>query len=296
MLDKAKRFQALDGKPGVDETIESKDEVMVARGSNAHLPQSTGNKLAHLAVGILAPKEKTEEVSGYSRAESGKVVTADLTTHEDGKETDFQYTKQKDGTEIFHGPTADGFAVVVENKKTGLLMMKTSEGPLRGSFNAAERGDIQVENPLKSGSSEPSQPTFAETLKALASGEQASGIGTIAGDPSGLGKLAGDTKGPGAMAGDSDKIGYTEPVDNKSVGGGFFTAFGGTASETFETAKINGEQLLGDVTDGVKDAGKKIDETAKETVQSVKDWTQTDTAETVGKLLFGKLNPFGRKK
>ena len=145
VLDKAKRFHKLDGVEGADANLKSNDEVIVERGNATPLPSSTGNDLARLAVGILAPKEAQPETTGYSKGENGNVVTSDITTHVDGKETDFQYKKSEDGTEIFHGPTDDGFAVVVENKSTGLLIMKEAEHPLRGTYDSAGRGEYEIE-------------------------------------------------------------------------------------------------------------------------------------------------------
>lgn len=274
VLNAAKRFQSLDGQKA--DAATDKDVVVVTNRDKADLPHSTGNKLARLAVGVLAPKESEAKVSGYSRADEKGLLRADIMAEsQDGKTSEILYERLEDGSEVFHGPTPDGYAVIKENKKDGTLMMMTTDKPAVGAFYRAESW---AASPGDASTAEKTAPkTFADTLRDLAGGQQAEGIGTNAGP------LAQTETAPQAPAHPPKQAGFLAPFGQTKV------------SDTIENAKAGGEKLYAGASETVKDAGKKLEEASKSTTQSVKDWTQTETAEKIGGLLFGKLNPFGKK-
>lgn len=264
VLKTAKRFQSLDEAPS--DKAQGRDTVLVTEQTD--LPNSTGNKLARLAVGILAPKEADAKVTGFSTQDDKGLLKADIQSRgPDGKTSELGYQRLEDGTQIFHGPTNDGYAVVRENRD-GTLMILNSEEPALGSFRDAVGWTPAPSENVSTRSAK----TFADTLKELASGAQATGIGT--------------NSGPEA---DKPASEATKPPS------GFLAPFGATASDALESAKKTGEKVFEDASGGLKNAGQKMDQMAKESAQAVKDWTQTDTAETIGNVLFGKLNPFKKR-
>ena len=275
VLNAAKRFQSLDGQKA--DVATDKDVVVVTNRDKADLPHSTGNKLARLAVGMLAPKESEAKVSGYSRADENGLLRADIMAEgQDGKASEILYERLKDGSEVFHGPTPDGYAVIKENKKDGTLMMMTTDKPAVGAFRQAESwGAATSEAPT----TEKTAPkTFADTLRDLAGGQQAEGIGTKA----------------GPVEAKTETARQEQATPPKQAG--FFAPFGETkVTDTLANAKAGGEKIYKDVSESVKDAGEKLGEVSTNTTQNVKDWTQSETAEKIGGLLFGKLNPFGKK-
>jgi hypothetical protein len=272
VLKTTKRFQGLDETPA-DLAKDDKDVVLVGDGSNTTLPQSTGNKIARLAVGVLAPKEESSEASGLAVTKDGKLDRANIKTEApDGKESEIQYRKLEDGTEIYHGPTKDGYAVVRENKD-GTLMMMTSDKPAAEAYYGAHSWKAPAEVAAPAEEVSPKK-TFADTLKDLASGQQATGPGTVAG---------------------REKAETTDAQITAPAKRGFLAPFGETAANTVDQVKQGGENLVKDMGDSLKDASETVGEKSKSVTQSVKDWSQSDTGQNIGDLLFGIANPWKKK-
>lgn len=300
VLKTTSRFQSLDETPA-DLAKDKKDTVLVTRDQQADLPQSMGNKMARLAVGILAPKEEEAKASGTTVAKDGKLETANVVTEgPDGKTSEYKYRKLDDGSEIYHGPTKDGYAVIRENKD-GTLMMLESETPNSSgywdasSWEAPKPQDQQTAAPAPAppaNSEEKAPPqTFAETLRNLASGQTATGPGTIEGRPQ---PEAVQPPVEEPQASEAAKSEAPEPPAKQPPG--FMAPFGSSATETVDKVKEGGENLVKDVGEGLKDAAEKAEETSKGIAQSVKDWSQSDTGQKVGDLLFGIANPWKKKK
>ncbi|MFA5506791.1 MAG: hypothetical protein WC314_17010 [Vulcanimicrobiota bacterium] len=224
----AGRFQKLDETPA-DTAKGTKDSVFVRGDSQVELPNSTGNQLARLAVGALAPKEEDLKATGSTSAKDGKLESAHVvTTAADGQESVYQFRKLEDGSQVFHGPTEGGYAVVKENKD-GTLTMVTSEGPNEEAYWKAS----QWEN-----NGETAPQTLGESLQNLA------------------------------------------PKPEKSPG--FLAPFGQTPKA--ESEKGPAEEVV-----------EKVTEKSKSVAQSVKDWSQSDTGQSIGDLLFGIANPWKKK-
>lgn len=285
VLKTASRFQSLDQTPA-DVAGHKEDTVFVSHNEKADLPQSLGNKVARLAVGILAPKEEDAKASGLSIAKDGKIEDVSVVTQDPtGKESEYNYRKLDDGSEIYHGPTQDGYAVVRENKD-GTLMMMTSDKPANAAYWDASKWE-SPKSEAATAEDKPAPKTFSETLRDLASGQQATGPGTI----NGRAEVAGaeSERTPSVeQAGD-------EPPQTKVTQSGFLTSFGESTSSTVGKVKQGGESLAKDVGDSLKDASDTVEDKSKGAVQSVKDWSQSDTGQKVGDLLFGIANPWKKK-
>jgi hypothetical protein len=280
VLKTTKRFQGLDETPA-DLAKDKKDVVIVTNDQNADLPQSLGNKVARLAVGILAPKEEEAKVSGTTVAKDGQLETANVVTQSpDGTETEFKYRKLDDGSEIYHGPTSDGYAVVRENKD-GTLMMMTSDKPANAAYWDASSWEAPAEQAVAV--EEKPTKTFADTLKDLAGGQQATGPGTLAG------RVKAEEQPAEAPPTVEAKPVEAEVAEAKQSG--FMAPFG----EVADKVKQGGEQLVKDMGETVKDTSDKVGETSKGLTDSLKDWSQSSAGQSVGNLLFGIANPWRKK-
>jgi ElaB/YqjD/DUF883 family membrane-anchored ribosome-binding protein len=76
---------------------------------------------------------------------------------------------------------------------------------------------------------------------------------------------------------------------------GFMTPFGQSVGESVDKAKETGQSILKDAGDSLKEASEKVEEKSKGVTQSVKDWSQSETGQKVGDLLFGIANPWKKK-
>ena len=286
----AKRFRALDGTSADSDKLKN-DVVMVGESDKTDLPQTMGNKLARLAVGVLAPEQDQAKASGMTSLKEGELQAVNVKTESpEGKEQTFQYRKLDDGSEIYHGPTKDGYAVVRENKD-GTLMMMTSDNPAdeaywdAGSWKAPER-PLAADSAPSAPKPDAAPKTFAETLRDMASGQQATGPGTL----SNRGKEQVDKPNENPVATDSPA---EAPAPPKAPG--FMKPFGQTEAEGAEKTKDGGQSLLKEAGDSLKEATEKVEEKSKGVAQSVKDWSQSDTGQKVGDLLFGIANPWKKK-
>ena len=265
---------------------------MVGESDKTDLPQSMGNKLARLAVGVLAPEEDKAKASGMTSLKEGELQAVNVKTESpEGKEQTFQYRKLDDGSEIYHGPTKDGYAVVRENKD-GTLMMMTSDKPADEAYwdasswkSAGEPAATPVGAPASKQDAAPK--TFAETLRDLASGQQATGPGTVASRGT-----AEPTQKP-----EESPASVEVPAEASAPpkAPGFMAPFGQSVAESAEKAKEAGQSVLKDAGDSLKEATEKVEEKSKGVTQSVKDWSQSDTGQKVGDLLFGIANPWKKK-
>ncbi len=287
----AKRFRALDGTSADSDKLKN-DVVMVGESDKTDLPQSMGNKLARLAVGVLAPEEDKAKASGMTSLKEGELQAVNVKTESpEGKEQTFQYRKLDDGSEIYHGPTKDGYAVVRENKD-GTLMMMTSDKPADEAYWDASSWKSAGEPAATPGGAPASKQdaapkTFAETLRDLASGQQATGPGTVASRGT-----AEPTQKPEETPA-SVEVPAEASAPPKAPG--FMAPFGQSVAESAEKAKEAGQSVLKDAGDSLKEATEKVEEKSKGVTQSVKDWSQSDTGQKVGDLLFGIANPWKKK-
>jgi hypothetical protein len=170
------RFQGLDDKEGVD-LVPGDDIVMVSRGNETSLPPTISDKIK-----AKLPEGWTEEgpevkATGFARQDREGLATADVTTFAEGKETDYNYNRLPDGSEVYHGPTADGYAVVRENKANGTLFMATGEQPMLGLFQHASRSDFEAPAPVNDPANSKPQ-TFKEALGGVVESTHTSGSGT----------------------------------------------------------------------------------------------------------------------
>ena len=185
VTDTVGRFQQLD-KKGVDDPSPDKADmpgvVVVTPDNPGILPKTQIEQ----QIGKVKDKFKKE---GEGEAEAPKMATGNTSADAQGvkegsvvvtqgdKTQDFNYKRMDDGTEVYHGPTSDGYAVVRENAAAGTLFVELSEQPNVGSYRAAISPNFS--GPDAVNDPEATKPkTLGESLKAVAESTKTSGEGT----------------------------------------------------------------------------------------------------------------------
>jgi hypothetical protein len=177
VLDTAARFQKLDGVEGADVTPPEDKIVMVPRHTQADLPNSDLGDLAKKIPGDFIPEGPKVKANGFSKAGEEGLETADIHTTSEDKSSDLKFQKLPDGTEVYHGTTAEGYAVVRENRQNGTLFMATSDQPMTDVYQQASVPNFEGPAPIND--PEKNKPgTFGSALKDLADAPQTSGNGT----------------------------------------------------------------------------------------------------------------------
>lgn len=160
----AANFQTLDNSPEVDMNPQD-SMVQISPEKPGEMPLSFQEQMAERMAG--GTKLERTKAAGMSQAdENGQVTDAMIQTTKGDSQESFQYSKLEDGTEVFHGPTADGYAVIKENLTTGTLFMETSEQPMVEKFDALRSGAFQVPDAENKPSDEPQ--TFGSAMKSFA--------------------------------------------------------------------------------------------------------------------------------
>lgn len=176
VLDTAGQFQKLDSSPA--DLERAPDEVMVNQSAPAELPKT---QMEQIRDKFKTPEEAAAEpkklASGYTKFGAEGATYADVSVTKGDKVDDFAYRKFDDGTEVYHGPTEGGYAVVRENSQQGTLFVELTEAfnPGRLEFASSPNfaGDPAANDP------EAMKPkTFKEALGAVSESTKTSGSGT----------------------------------------------------------------------------------------------------------------------
>ncbi len=170
------RFQGLDDVEGVD-LVPGDDVVMVGIGNETKLPPTITDKIKQKLPEGWVEEGPEVKANGLVRSDGEGLATAAITTFSEGKQAGHQYTRLKDGSEIYHGPTADGYAVVRENTANGTLFLATSQEPMLSAFAEASRPDFS--GPVAENDPALAKPkTLKEALGDIVDAGHTSGTGT----------------------------------------------------------------------------------------------------------------------
>lgn len=175
------QFQKIDTLPQ-DKSPET-DIVVVTPDNPAALPKTEMEQLGDKIKDKFKDKSKEEApapekmATGYSRADSKGVAQGDVVVTEGDKSQSFNYKRMEDGTEVYHGPTGDGYAVVRENASQGTLFVELSDEPNQNSFQKAVSPGFT--GPKAANDRESSKPkTLKESLRVASQMTTTSGEGT----------------------------------------------------------------------------------------------------------------------
>lgn len=145
MMKAANRFEKFDGKAadkdGMDGAVYVPQETA--------MPKSMGKALMSFAFGTkMVPKEEDMTGSGILSKKDGEITGFDIDVkNKAGEAKEFRYSKTSDGTEVYHGKTADGgFMMVRENKAKGTLFIATDQEDMHRSFGSLEQSDFVAPN------------------------------------------------------------------------------------------------------------------------------------------------------